>query len=274
FMILPYMEETVLYNQVSAASNKLEYEAFSISGAKGAPFSVTLGGAMRHFATIQLDEVACPSYGGQPVSTASSGTAQPPVTIAAYAALFDGSASPPTGVAISNYVALSATHLACMAFGPNDPPTAAAEPPNGVIVPGSGLNMKSILDGTSNTLIVCETKEPAVNSWYDGTVCWTVGANPNASSPPVRNSSGYWSFPAGTTNAGSLNYGPDKNTLFAPNGTTPAQTQPVSWGPSSDHTVVVHLAADASVHAINPDIDPTLYIQLISRADREPATIP
>ncbi|HEY1784438.1 MAG TPA: DUF1559 domain-containing protein, partial [Pirellulales bacterium] len=217
--ILPYIEENVLYNSISRSSNKFQYEAFSTGGSDELPFSVTVNGATRHFATIELDEVRCPTYAGGMISTASSGTARPPVTIAVYAALFNGSARPPTGVAISNYVALSATHLACMAFGPDDPATAAAEPPNGVLVPGSGLDMKSILDGTSRTLIVCETKEPAVNSWYDGTVCWTVGANPNASHPPTRdpsalrstgdkNHAGRWIVPQGTTNASSLNYGP------------------------------------------------------------------
>jgi hypothetical protein len=278
FMILPYVEETVLYNAASVASNKFEYEAFSTTGAGGAPFSVTLNGASRHFATIELDEVACPSYGGSAISTASSGTAQPPVVIPAYASLYSVSAGRPSGVAISNYVALSATHLACMALGPDDPATTAAEPPNGVIVPGPGVSLEEITDGSSKTFMLCETKEPAINSWYDGTVCWTVGANPSASRAPVRNGNGYWTVPPGTTGESSLNFGPVKNksVLFAPNGTTPAQTQPVSWGPSSDHTggVVLHLAADASVHVITQDIDPTLYLQLITRAGHEPVTLP
>jgi hypothetical protein len=149
--------------------------------------------------------------------------------------------------------------------------------------------MKSVHDGTSKTLIICETKEPAVSSWYDGTVCWTVGANPSASSQPTRsrsaiamdgrtNRNGYWVFSQGTKNAGGLNYGPGASgkPLFAPQGTTPAQTQPVSWGPSSDHSgdVVMHSACDASVHAIFADIDPALYLELITRAGGEPVVTP
>ncbi len=173
-----------------------------------------------------------------------------------------------------------------------EPPatTDDAEPPNGAIVPGYGKNPNhTITDGRSKTLIVCETKEPAVNSWYDGTVCWTVGANPSASHQPTRstaalglngiaNESGRWVFPQGTTGAGGLNYGPgaSKLTLFAPSGTTPAQTQPVSWGPSSDHPggVVMHLACDGSVHALTEDIDPELYLSLITRAGGESTLIP
>ena len=36
----------------------------------------------------------------------------------------------------------------------------------------------------------------------------------------------------------------------------------------------MHLAGDASVHAIAPDIDPTLYMHLITRAGREPDALP
>ncbi len=282
--ILPYLEEGVLHNLISAASDKFQYEAFSTTGSGGLPFAVSIEGTTRHFATVELDELMCPDYRGGPISRASSDTARPPVTIAPYSRLFNAAAKPHVGVAISNYFALSATHLACMALGPDDAPTADAEPPNGVIVPGVGLEMNSVLDGTSKTLIVCETKEPAVNSWYDGTVCWTVGANPSASSQPTPVTAPcgdpaprFWVFPRGTANAGSLNYGPGANgkPLFAPKGTTPAQTQPVSWGPSSDHSggVVIHLACDASVHAIAPDIDPDLYLQLITRAGCEPTVL-
>jgi type II secretory pathway pseudopilin PulG len=277
-MVLPYLEEQVLYDQIARASEAFTYEAFTGSEATAKPnndrFCILGCGPSRHFSTIALDEIACPSYAGNAISTASSRTAKPRVTIEPYARLFQGQSSPPFGVTVTNYVALSATHLDCMGLGPDDPRTETAEPPNGTIVPGKGLNMKAVLDGTSRTLIVCETKEPAVNSWYDGTVCWTVGANPNASSPPTVNASGYWSFPPGTTNAGGLDYGPgaDGTPLFAPHGTTPAQTQPVSWGPSSDHSgsVVLHLACDAAVHALTADIDPALYLQLITRAGREP----
>ncbi|HEY1784439.1 MAG TPA: DUF1559 domain-containing protein [Pirellulales bacterium] len=275
-MILPYLEEHELFDALVAASDSFSYEAFSTTGARGLPFSVP-GSANAHFATVQFEEFQCPSVHGDGISTASTGTARPPVTIAAYARLSNGSARLPSGVATTNYVALSATHLACMGLGPGDPAYKDVEPPNGVIVPGKGLSMKSVVDGTSKTLILCETNEPAVSSWYDGTVCWTVGANPSASKQPAVNGNGWWSFPEGTTDACGLNFGPGAGgqPLFAPGGTTPAQLQPVSWGPSSYHIggVVMHLACDGSSHAITSDIDPTLYLQLITRAGREPVVV-
>jgi hypothetical protein len=284
-MILPYLEEQDLFDDIVAASDDFRYEAFSTSGMRGKPFALT-GSGGGHFAAVQLDLFRCPNFHGNRVSTAARGTAA--VAIGPYAKLHNTSTRLAGGVAISNYFALSASHLACMALGPNDPATDEVEPPNGVIVPGKGLNMKSVLDGTSKTVIVCETKEPTVNSWYDGTVCWTVGANPSASNPPTRNtwvltandqtnSGGRLIFPLGTTNPCGLNYGPraDGTRGFAPQGTTPAQTYPVSWGPSSDHSgnVVMHLACDASVHALTSDIDPALYLDLITRAGREPVCL-
>jgi hypothetical protein len=48
-----------------------------------------------------------------------------------------------------------------------------------------------------------------------------------------------------------------------------------SWGPSSDHPgVVLHAWADAHVSSIEETVDPVLYIQLVSRAGREPASDP
>ena len=51
-----------------------------------------------------------------------------------------------------------------------------------------------------------------------------------------------------------------------------ATPQVISWGPSSNHPggVVNHLAADGAIHAITDDIDPTLYMHLVTRAGREP----
>jgi hypothetical protein len=50
----------------------------------------------------------------------------------------------------------------------------------------------------------------------------------------------------------------------------------VGWkfGPSSDHSggVVLHAWGDAHVSSMGEDVDPTIYIQLCTKAGREPAT--
>jgi len=278
--ILPYVEESVLYNNISLGSTKFTQPAWTPFATAG--WSTTVGGVQTAFYQVSLDEVSCPSFGG--VAFASTPTIGTGTVPAAYG----------TGTtAITNYVALSATHLPCMgtlAVNGN-----VSEPPNGVIVPPlgnstypgvppNGLNMKSVLDGTSKTLIVCETKEQAVNSWYDGTVAWVVGYNPNSAAP--SKTTGFWV--AGAAGSSAINVGPRPNNLTnyyitgTPTGGGAAGTNfPTGvttwqWGPSSDHSggVVIHLACDASVHSITEDVDPTLYMQLITRAGGEPVTLP
>ena len=56
---------------------------------------------------------------------------------------------------MSNYVAMSATHISCMITSPDD----TAEMANGTIIPGNGLTFKSLIDGTSKTIVACETRE-------------------------------------------------------------------------------------------------------------------
>ena len=55
-----------------------------------------------------------------------------------------------------------------------------------------------------------------------------------------------------------------------------ATPQMISWGPSSNHSggVVMHLGVDGSVHGIIAEVDPTVYIQLITIAggEQEPLT--
>ena len=70
---------------------------------------------------------------------------------------------PPYGVVVSNYVAMASSSPNWLVS------EGSTTPPDGMITAGAGLNMKSCLDGTSKTIILAETKEPAVNSWYDGT---------------------------------------------------------------------------------------------------------
>jgi hypothetical protein len=160
-----------------------------------------------------------------------------------------------------------------------------------MIVPGPGLNMKACTDGTSKTLMICETIEPAMNSWYDGTVAWTTGISPatvSVGSNPVNtynatsNPQSYWIATTTTTLQTALMVGPAPTAsasymggvAYGPIWAT--TTYPISWGPSSNHSggVVVHGAVDGSVHNITPDCDPTVYMHIITINGREPDALP
>ncbi len=160
---------------------------------------------------------------------------------------------------------------------------AGAEAPNGMIVPGSGLPRKACTDGASHTLMVAETIEPAMNCWYDGTTAWTTGINPNTVGPfpptrevdPVNNANGHWIVPPGGQTA--LNIGPNPKIAYCPSlESYCASPRTISWGPSSNHSgaVVAHLAVDSSVPYVAQDIDPMVYMWLITIAGGEQEVFP
>jgi prepilin-type N-terminal cleavage/methylation domain-containing protein len=298
--ILPYMDEANLFNSISQASSKLSADAFTpytstVSGT-GAGFSVsyTSGGTTiaRHFCTVQLDEVTCPSYSGTPqVAGSPFSSSVVPIN---YGPALSTLGTTPQSATISNYLALAATDYRWIGYGTSSlltnstSITTTTKAPDGMIVPGTGLNMKACVDGTSKTLMICETVEPAVNNWYDGTTAWTTGINPNtvsvSSTAPINtynsttNPQSYWYQPAGGTTA--LQVGPAPVSSVSYMGgiaiTKWSTANPISWGPSSNHSggVVVHGAVDGSVHNITPDCDPTVYIHIITINGHEPDALP
>ena len=158
-----------------------------------------------------------------------------------------------------------------------------ADAPNGMIVPGTGLNMKACKDGTSKTVMICETIEPAMNCWYDGTTTWTTGINPNtvATYPPNKavgfmNPHGFWQPPSESSMALDVGPAPNAWTAYSPALVGYCATpQVISWGPSSSHSggVVVHAAVDGSVRILTPDGDPEIYMRMITIAGREPEAL-
>jgi hypothetical protein len=216
---------------------------------------------------------------------------------------------PPTpwGVVTTNYKAMTATHFGCIQNPANFGTGMEAfyEPPNGVIVPmqtqaSTGTAIKSIIDGTSKTITIVESKEQRVSSWYDGTASYVTAvpigncqslnnmtAGNNNPIQPLRSnimaatsnvSAYFWRMPAGGVTA--LNYGPKVTGQFYFgnfNGALPnSNITNWEWGPSSDHSggIVMHSFGDAHVQGMDETIDPTLYVQLSTRAGREPAAVP
>jgi hypothetical protein len=323
--ILPFIEQSVAYADLANKSQKFRFPAFQMTGGTtgtgiasgGAGNRYNSGGPAtnpwwRHFSTIELDEVRCPSFAGEPASSHPNYGAYSSGVVTT----FNPAPPNPWNVVTTNYKAMSATHFACM--NPNAPGFTStpplAEKPNGIIVPPEsdshkGTGIRSILDGTSKTILLAESKEQKVSSWYDGNASWQVAvpadtlsltnatnqtAGTGAPAQPIRLivtpagsgiTTNFWGFANVSTALTALNYGPktdpSKNYLadnnppiLAPGGGN--GYAPWAWGPSSDHSggVVLHAWADNHVSSIPEDTDPVLYIQLVTRAGREPAADP
>jgi len=325
--ILPALEESATYNLLSTASKRFAYPAFQLTGgkgqdaAKGPGVRFNAGGVSpntwwRHFSTIDLDQVRCPSFSGDPIAGAATDsslgtTSMWPLCSSGNSSAPDyrmnGGPTTPWGVVVTNYKAMTATHFSCLQ-NPNTPGlgnmSSSYEPPNGVLVPplnasSTGTGLRSITDGTSKTIVIAESKEQNYSSWFVGTAAWVVavplGASPdfaNQSLMPntyamqplrISNTSGsvttyFWTMaPGGQT---ALNWGKKTdNRYFLLGGPASifATNIYTNWehGPSSDHSgIVLHSFGDAHVQGIDEGIDATLYIQLCTKAGKEPAPVP
>ncbi|MGD9723080.1 MAG: DUF1559 domain-containing protein [Pirellulales bacterium] len=317
--LLPFMEENVMYQNMASVSNKFSFPAFALQGGmamgtgKGPGLRYMAGGTTspwwRHFSTVDLDQVRCPSFAGDPPSPLtnynpySSASSPDPLT---------PTPSEPWSVVTTNYKAMAATHFGCMQDPQQIMTATLVEQPNGVITPpnnqlglkAGGIGIRSVVDGTSKTIMVAESKEQLYSSWYDGTTSWVV-AIPLGSMGQVSNTTtssttnpaqpmkvpvtmmntgimtNFWSFNASVTPTHAMNFGPKIDTTqiymgtgssgFNPQGAK-TLSQNWDWGPSSDHTggVVLHAWGDAHVSGLNQDLDPTVYIRLVTRAGREP----
>ncbi|GAK50726.1 hypothetical protein U14_01959 [Candidatus Moduliflexus flocculans] len=224
----------------------------------------------------------CASFGGDPFSVnnpnASASGIDTPYGV------FDSQSGANIigGAAIGNYVALGATHSESLLGSELDPYTGGAKHPNGVIYPGGKTSIRDIVDGTTNTLIACETKEITLAAWFDGATAAVVGlvVNGNTNSPvsftkqtvpPTAN----YGIPTPLTGTNkvvtTLNYGDDSVNPPKQYLTTGPDGLPWVHGPSSEHPGVVnHLLGDASVRSVSETLDTTLYMHLITRAGKEP----
>jgi prepilin-type N-terminal cleavage/methylation domain-containing protein len=237
---LPYIEEANLYNEISRQSNRFRSAAFDAS--------YDIGGV--HFAAVEIPTLRCPAYTGSARSTAKE-----------YAPFNKEAGTKKTGVAVGNYVATTATHLALV----STTPTKA----NGIIVPGQGLSMASVRDGTSRTILLAESREETYSSWYGSTGSWVV-ALPSAAKDPELDEIKILRTKAETPSP--INFGPtaaDKSRVYLEKDKW-TNSGPRTWGPSSEHEgLAVHCFADVAVRPVADGIDPSVYIALVTRAGND-----
>lgn len=145
--------------------------------------------------------------------------------------------------AIRNYVAMGARSVLGLS---------GAIPADGVMFPGSRTGFRDITDGTSNTIMIAETREQKASVWIDGTTA-AVAARWVALVPPTY---------AGDTV--SINYEPYFQGGVFPNSIGQ------NWGPSSFHEGgAQHLLCDGSVQFLSENLDVNLYDSLTTRSGGE-----
>lgn len=245
--------------------------------------------------TSPITTLKCPSFGNtdfcQANLNADSG-GDSLVPSCPYDSLQPMTGKPCNVAALTNYVALGASHSDSLLGIEDEPYTGGTKHPNGTMYPGSKTGINDMIDGTTNTFLACETKEVTLGCWYEGATAAVYGLTPTGSGTPSFVAAWKPTAQGGLNIAGAnygvpynfrttLNYGNDTSnppTFFmGPNdpatGAPTAGPSGITWvhGPSSNHPGLVnHLLGDGSVRSVQEGLSPTLYMHLITRAGREP----
>ncbi|MCA9026310.1 MAG: DUF1559 domain-containing protein [Planctomycetaceae bacterium] len=181
----------------------------------------------REMASQVLPFYICPSYSGRTVSDDPLYT-----TTVGY-----------DSFAIRNYVAMGAVSVLGLS---------GAVPAEGVMYPGSANRFRNITDGTTNTILVAETREQSSSVWIDGTTASVAARWTDLGSPTFSG------------NTVSINYTP-----YFPGGIFPNSIGQ-EYGPSSQHEGGAHhLLCDGSVHFLSENMDAEVYDALTTCAGNE-----
>lgn len=284
--LLPYFEENTLYDRIVRESNRFQDDPFNVNN--------TLDGTANTdaFWEVEIATLACPSFDGD----AETGQT-------------DDLPNNQQDATASNYVAISATHysgtgtpvgLATSApgTGPGNDTCDGAYCGNGVLAfPGvsgakitsKGYAFRSMVDGTSKTVVFTETRDQDWNSWYSGVSAYAVGTWPNRLVTDVPRAAlaadiptnaegpvGTWTVLGGRAIA--LNQGSKRSDTdsmlewyFADGSYLHSAGDDKKWGPSSLHSgVVLHGFGDGHAKPVKDAVNGDVYLHLITKGGREP----
>lgn len=279
--LLPYFEENTLYDRIVRESDRFQSDPFHPENTLNGPD----GGD--GFWEVDVATLHCPSFDGDEESGENGGLGE---------------------VKSSNYVAIPATHylgagtsvtgLATGSPGTTETDCDGAYCGNGVLAfPGvsggkyttKGYAFRSMVDGTSKTVVFTETRDSDWNSWYSGGSAYAVGVWPQRDDTSVpraalaadipNNAQG----PVGTWTLGgaigvALNQGSKRSDTvsqeewYFASGDFPHESgADKKWGPSSLHSgVVLHGFGDGHAKPVKEAISGDVYLHLITKGGREP----
>jgi prepilin-type N-terminal cleavage/methylation domain-containing protein len=275
-LLLPDLDANPMYQQLRVNGGEPWQE----------PQGSTGGGTPRaNAARTPMSIFVCPSYKGPQLTPSMP--------------LLKGVKGNTTGTmigSITNYKAMGGSTKESLSFKiitTGQPPygTQTYNPhPDGAMYPGlasDGARQAEFSDGTTHTIMACETIEQTYARWMVGSEA-TLAGLPSSSDPAHANAQI-------TLNTTYNFYAPQGfNGKFDADGAIPSNvktyvgydyalpqtetgnlydpTNKVHYGPSSMHGGIVnHLFADGAVHPIKANIDVALYFFLITKNNGDPA---
>jgi prepilin-type N-terminal cleavage/methylation domain-containing protein len=285
--IMPFFEENVMYDKLTQTVGvvrlgRLRDAAFATgtSAATQNPGVAWNATTNPYIFSAKPEVLRCPSYPGEEEVTE-----------------FFESPSGSFKVGAGNYVAIAATHYQSGGDLESGLPTTAAASTGKSCASGAycgngslpfpglvggrvtklGHGFNSLSDGTSKCVLIAETREETLTSWYSGFASYVVGAWPQGALPvgsaASANGQIFWICTAADCDH-ALNKGDTKNdkTRYYQSTTrvNPHNNGDRIWGPSSRHPdVVQHGYGDAHASPISITVDKDVYLHLITRNGRE-----
>jgi prepilin-type N-terminal cleavage/methylation domain-containing protein len=263
--LLPDLEQEPLWNTLETSDGvpRMPHPNPPPSGRNFDPHAVAR--------STVLNEFICPSYRGQRYLDPTMATLELE--------------------AITNYKVMAASHIESLWVATPWPARylprydVTMPHPDGAVFPGRQLQFKDFgSDGTAHTILCTETIEPHASRWFLGMETLLVGL------PPLDVAGNRFEFELITQYFAPYNFTPG---LFDEESTIPktyrtylnwdyktlgryedldlADEWDTLYGPSSHHrNVTNHLFLDGSVHSMENEIDPALYMFLITRDAGDP----